>query len=245
MLNGLAGMTLNMTIMSDTRKSISEKIQLRDYFSSFISDRRFALFNRVIRNRTRYICLVLEDIYQPHNASAVLRSCDCFGVQDIHIIENQNLYEVNPDVALGSSQWLTIKKYNGNVDNTESCLTQLIKDGYRIVATTPREDAVQLDEFDVTAGKFALLFGTEKDGLTANAMQIAKESVRIPMIGFTESFNISVSAALCLYHFTTALRKQDVKWELSEDEMLDVQLEWFRSTLKDSQKLEEWFYNKK
>ncbi|NVO18208.1 MAG: RNA methyltransferase [Bacteroidetes bacterium] len=230
--------------MSEQLPDFDTKRKLRDYLAGFITERRFSLFNKVISNRTRYVSLILEDIYQSHNASAVLRSCDCFGVQDVHIIENKNLYEVNPDVALGSSQWLTLQKYNGLENNTTDCIQRMKGQGYRIIATTPREDAPLLDDFDVKAGKFALMFGTEQEGLTDNAFQLADEFVRIPMFGFTESFNISVSAALCLFHFTSAIRKQKVDWELTETEKLDVQLDWLRATIKESEMIEKMFYKK-
>lgn len=224
---------------------LDEKRRLRDYLSGFVTDRRFSLFNSVVENRTRYVSVVLEDIYQPHNASAVLRSCDCFGVQDVHIIENNNLYEVNPDVALGSSQWLTLHRYNSSSDNTLGCLSDLKKKGYRIVATTPHHGAVTLDEFDAGKGKFALMFGTEKEGLTQLALDYADEKVKIPMYGFTESFNISVSAALCLFHFTSVIRTQGIKWQLTEEEILDVQLEWLRTSIKGSEEIEKVYRVKK
>jgi tRNA (guanosine-2'-O-)-methyltransferase len=233
-----------MMIMNKEQMDILTKKRLRDYLSGFITDRRSALFNAVIRNRTRYICMVLEDIYQPHNASAVLRSCDCFGIQDVHIIENKNLYEVNPDVALGAAQWLTLRRYNSFQDNTLQCLSGLKEKGYRLVATTPHHNATALNEFDLKAGKIALLFGTEKDGLTEHALALSDEKVRIPMQGFTESFNISVSAALFLFHFTSVLRKLDTVWQLNEDEKVDVQLEWLRTTIKGSQEIEKLFHSK-
>ena len=233
-----------MMTMNENNTDIETKRKLRDYLSGFVTERRFALFNEVVQNRTRYISLILEDIYQPHNASAVLRSCDCFGVQDVHIIENKNLYEVNPDVALGSAQWLTLRKYNSTDNNTTDCINKLKEQGYRIVATTPRKDAPMLDELNINAGKFALMFGTEQDGLTDVAFQLADEFVRIPMYGFTESFNISVSAALCLFHFTSAIRCNPIEWRLSEEEILDIQIEWFRNTIKESELIEKMFYRK-
>lgn len=227
--------------MNERLATLEEKYKLRDYFFGFMTERRAALFEQVLQNRTRYLTIVLEDIYQSHNTSAVLRSCDCFGVQDVHIIENSNPYEVNPDIALGSSQWLSLKHYNQGENNTRLCLQELRQKGYRIVATTPRMEAPTLDEFDIASGKIALVFGTEKDGLTGEAVSMADQLVRIPMVGFTESFNISVSAALCLYHFTTAIRKSEASWQLSEDERLDVLLDWCRVSIRKSHELEKLY----
>lgn len=231
-------MTMNRTL------NLEQKRQLRNYFSDFVTERRFNLFNTVIASRTRYISVVLEDIYQSHNASAVMRSCDCFGVQDLHIIENENPYEVNPQIAMGSSQWLTLQHYNTSKDNTRDCINSLKKQGYRIVGTTPHPNSIPIQDFDISKGKFALMFGTELDGLTEQSIELSDELVRIPMVGFTESFNISVSAALCLYHFTSAIRASDVNWQLSEEEVLDVQLEWLRTSIKESERIEKVFLSK-
>jgi tRNA (guanosine-2'-O-)-methyltransferase len=196
---------------------------------------------RVLQDRTRYITVALENIYQPHNASAVLRSCDCFGVHDVHIIENTYEYELNPHVSLGAAQWLKLHRYNALENNTTDCITKLKNEGYRIVATTPDEKAVSIHDFDVNKGKFALLFGTEKFGLTPEACSMADEFIRIPMYGFTESFNISVSVSLCLFHFTERIRVENANWQLSNEEQIDIYLDWYRSTTPTSPIIENKF----
>jgi len=170
-----------------------------------------------------------------------LRSCDCFGIQDVHIIENQNIYEVNPDVALGSSKWLNLIKYTEAENNTPTAIQALKEKGYRIVATTPHKDDVDLQALDLDKGPVALLFGTELRGLTDDALAMADEYVKIPMYGFTESFNISVSAALCLFYLSEKLRSSDIPWQLREDEKLDVLLDWTRQVLKKSDLVEKKF----
>ena len=221
----------------------NHNIALRDFLFGFISDNKKSLFEKIIEYRTRHITVVLEDIYQPHNASAVLRSADLFGVQDIHIIENRNRYEVNPDVALGSSKWLTINKYNKAEDNTLACFEELRRRGYRIVATTPHKDDVMLDELPVDQ-KTAVVFGTELLGLSDVALDNADAFVKIPMYGFTESFNISVSAALTLYNLTERMRKSSVGWQLCEEEKILIQIEWAKSTIKKVDLLIEEFNRK-
>ena len=109
------------------------------YLQQFVTERRLKLFDSRLENRTRYLTVVLEDIFQPHNASAVMRSCECFGIQDLHIIENRNAYRINPDVALGSYKWLTLKRYNLPGDNTTRALVLLKQEGYRIVAAMPHK----------------------------------------------------------------------------------------------------------
>lgn len=219
--------------------------ELISYLSKVITPERFSLFNKIIKNRTRYITVVLEDIFQPHNASAVLRSCDCFGVQDVHIIENENEYKVNPDVALGSSKWLNLYKYNEAENNTLSTINALKKKGYRIIATTPHNDDVNLENFDISKGKFALMFGSEQPGLSNIAMENADEFLKIPMFGFTESFNISVSAAVILHHLSLKLRQSDIKFKLSEDEQNTIILEWLKQSIKKSDLIIEKFLTKK
>ena len=209
---------------------------LIDYLSKFITEKRFETFLKVINERTDYISIVLEDIYQAQNASAVLRSCDCFGIQNVHIIENENEYNINPTVALGSSQWLNLHRYNSKEQNTIDTINSLKKQGYRIIATTPHTDNVNLEEFDIEKGKFALMFGSEQPGLSDIAMEHADEFLKIPMYGFTESFNISVSAAIILNTLTDRLReKNNLNWLLSEDEKEDVLLNWYKNSINNSE----------
>ncbi len=211
------------------------------FLSTYLTDQRKQLFDQVIQYRTRHITVVLEDIYQPHNASAVLRSADLTGIQDIHIIENRNQYEVNPEVAMGSSKWLNLIKYNESNENTLKAYESLRKQGYRIVATTPHTNDKNLDEISID-NKMALVFGTELKGLSETAIQNADEYLRIPMYGFTESYNISVSAALTLYTLTEKMRKSDIPWQLSEEEKLDILLEWTRRSIKRSDLIEKEFF---
>ncbi len=217
------------------------KKELISKLSSYVTPRRLARMEEVLSHRTRHLTLVLEDIYQSHNASAVIRSCDCFGVQDVHIIENRNQYEVNPDVALGASKWLSLKKYNEKEFNTPVCLEKLKKEGYQLIATTPHKDEFLLEELPIQQ-KTALLFGTEMQGLTPEAISMADGFMKIPMVGFTESFNISVSVAICLYHLSPKIRKEVKNWQLSDDEQLDVMLEWLMQSVKNAEGLVNHLY---
>lgn len=203
----------------------TRKLKLLAHLMEFITEERKARFSQIISLRSRYMTIILEDIYQPHNASAVLRSCDCFGIQDVHIIENKNKYEVNPDVALGSAKWLTLYKYNRTASNTVPCIRNLKDKGYRIVATTPHKNDFTPDTLPL-GSKFALLFGTELQGLSKEALGLADQFIRIPMFGFTESLNISVSAAILLQSLTKHLRDSEIRWALDENEKNDVLLNW-------------------
>lgn len=215
--------------------------ELIEFLSAFVTDQRIELFRSIVERRTRYITVVLEDIFQPHNASAVLRTCDCFGIQDVHIIENSNEYMVNPDVSLGSDKWLNMYKYNEADNNTLEAYSKLRKEGYRIVATTPHTNDVNLEDFDLSRGKAAFVFGTELRGLSKLAIDNADEYVKIPMFGFTESFNISVSAAIILHHLSTDLYNSSISWDISCSEKDDLLLNWLRRTIKSSVQLEKQF----
>ena len=216
-----------------------------NHLLTFVSDNKKELFNKNIEQRTRHITVVLEDIYQPQNASAVLRSADCFGVQDVHIIENTNKYTLNPDVVLGASKWLDLHFYNEDENNTQECLQTLKEKGYKIVATTPHTNDVTIDKLDLTQ-KTALVFGTELTGISEQAIQMADEFVKIPMYGFTESFNISVSAALCMYETTKRLRNDfdPQKWQLSPEEKQEILLQWCKKVVKRSDVIEKDFYKR-
>jgi len=210
--------------------------ELIEYLQRFVTEKRKELFFNTIEHRTRYITVALEDIFQSQNASAVLRTCDCLGIQDVHIIENYNKYQVNPDVALGAHKWLSLKKYNSKtIDNTEDAIQNLKKNGYRIIATSPHKNEIDLTNFDLNKGKAAFLFGNEKQGLSKKALSLADEFVTIPMFGFTESYNISVSAAILLYQLIIQLKmSKDIDWRVSDDEKNDILLDWFMISIRNS-----------
>jgi tRNA (guanosine-2'-O-)-methyltransferase len=217
----------------------SARRRLIAHLASFLTEARYRRMQEVLAERTRYITVVLEDIYQPHNASAVLRSCDGFGVQDVHIVENRNRYQVNPGVELGTSNWLTLEKYHGTTYNSTDAVRRLRGEGYRIVATSPHSGDTPLEQFDLSGGPTALLFGNELDGLTEGMLEEADEYLRIPMYGFVESFNISVSCAVILHHLRYRLRESDIDWKISAEEREQILLSWLRGSIKRWRTIEE------
>lgn len=211
---------------------------LLEKFYEHISDNKKEKFDAYVQDRTRHVTVVLENIFQPHNAAAVLRSCDCFGVQDVHIIENFNKYEPNKEIDMGSSKWLDTIKYSRTENNTTECIQALKAKGYKIVATTPHTDDCMIEYLPLDQ-PIALMFGTELTGLTDEALEQADAYVRLPMYGFTESYNISVSVALALFSVTERMRKdENVNWELSEDEQDSIKLGWAKQVVKHSEKVE-------
>lgn len=224
--------------------NLEQKKELSEYLSNFVSDNKKNKINEIVLNRTRHLTVVLEDIFQSQNASAVLRTCDCFGIQDVHIIENKYLYELNPDVELGSAKWLSINKYNTKENNTQEAIDNLKNQGYKIIATTPHRNDLLISDLEVN-DKIALVFGTEKDGLSEIAMQNADAYVKIPMYGFTESFNISVSAAMSIFYLSEKIRNSAINWQLTESEKYEIKINWFSNVIRMSDQILKDFFERK
>ncbi len=215
-----------------------------DFLQNYVQEERIDKFHKVLNERTKYVTVVLENIIQSQNASAVIRSCDCFGIQDTHIIENEYQYTVNPLVLKGANQWVNIHKYNQKKNNTLDCLKALKKQGYRIVATSPHTNDINLDELDIKEGKIALIMGNEREGISRIVREHADEFVKIPMVGFSESFNISVSTAICLNQITTLLRKSDINYHLTGDEKEELLADWCLKSTHIPHKTEYEFYRR-
>ena len=216
-------------------------LDLIEHMSGCVTEKRLALFKRVLAKRTRYITVMLEDIYQSQNASAVLRTCDCTGIQDVHIVEENNEYEIVREVALGADQWLSLHYYNEGKNNIHAAIKHLKSEGYRIVATSPHKEGSTPESFDLNKGKAALMFGTELNGLTKDALELADEFIQIPMAGFTESYNISVSAAIILYSLRKRLESSSLPWKIGEVEKNELLLNWLRTSIKKSDLIENKF----
>ncbi len=211
-----------------TESQLQYQRELTSYLAGFLTPHKRELLPHLLMHRTRHLTVVIEDIHHSHNASACLRSCDCFGVQDVHIIENRNEYDVNHAVALGASQWLTIEKFNDpEADNTTTCLNELKSRGYSIVMTSPHQFDTELETYDISQ-KTALVFGNEKDGASATVRQLSDHVLRIPMFGFTESFNISVAVAVALHHLVWRLKQLDISWQLQPEERDELLRQWVR-----------------
>jgi tRNA (guanosine-2'-O-)-methyltransferase len=226
----------------ELHKDINLNRELINHLSYFVSEKRLELIHHVLSYRTRYLTVVLEDIFQSQNASAVLRSCDCFGIHDVHVIENSNKFNYNPKVVLGATKWLDIHKYNKkNNNNTIEAISKLKNDGYRIVATSPHTYVKTLDDFDLDKGKFALFFGTELTGLSNDVLDVADEYLLIPTFGFTESLNISVSAAICIQNFVSKLHNSSIQYNLKTEEADKILLLWLRQSIKSWRSIEKRF----
>lgn len=215
-------------------KSIKEQVE---YLRHFVTEEKNTLFDRLIQNRTEYVTLVLEDLFQSHDQSAVMRSADCFGIQDVHLIENRNKYDVSSSVSQGAREWLSLYRHNHLEDNTQDTIRLLKEQGYRIVATMPHTDDVLIDDLNLEKGKIAFFFGTELTGLSETVIAEADEFVKVPMYGFTESFNVSVCAALVMYSTVQRLRRSSIDWRLTEEKKYEVLFQWYRKSIKASEEI--------
>ena len=207
------------------------KTDLATYLEDFVTERRRNLFDKVLDKRTKHFTVVLEDLFEKQNISAIVRTCDIFGVQDVHVIENKYNSYVSNHVARGAQNWVDIHEYNEFEHNTQICLDNLKEQGYQIVATTPHTDSCILEEFDITK-KTAFVFGVEKAGVSNFIMKQADGFLKIPMVGFTESLNVSVAAALILNSTTERLRNSNINWQLTHKEKQDIKLEWMKKSIK-------------
>ncbi|WP_422103779.1 TrmH family RNA methyltransferase [Winogradskyella sp.] len=202
-------------------------LKLLEYLESYLTENRRNRFKKVLAQRTKHFTVATEDVYQLHNTSAVIRSCDVFGIQEVNIVEEVNSKRIDREIAMGAQKWVDLNRYH----TTKSCIADLRSKGYQIVATSPHADDCDLIDFDISA-KSCFFFGRETEGLSQQVLDKADCFLKIPMFGFTESLNISVSAAIILQHVTSKLRKSNINWRLTEEEFIEKRFDWIKKTIK-------------
>lgn len=202
-------------------------LKLLTYLENFITPERKERFIAVLNERTKLVTVAVEDVFQMHNASAVIRTCDVFGVQEAHIIEQRYGKRLDTAIAMGSQKWVDVHRYK----NTSDCMKVLKSSGYKIIATTPHKNTCLLNDFKID-GKTALFFGTERSGLSDEVLNEADGFLKIPMVGFTESLNVSVSAAIMLQTLMNSLKNSDLEWQLSAEEKLALRLDWTKKSVR-------------
>jgi tRNA (guanosine-2'-O-)-methyltransferase len=212
-------------------------IDYLNYLETILTDNRKERFLEVLQNRTKHFTVAVEDVYQLHNTSAVMRSCEVFGIQELNVIEQRFGKRIDKQIAMGAQKWVDIIRH----DSVKGCISSLKEQGYQIIATTPHEQDCTVEKFDITKPS-ALFFGTEKEGLSEEVMQNADGFLKIPMVGFTESLNISVSAAIIIQDLTNRLRRSDIDWQLTEDEIMQKRLDWARNSIKNIKGIEARYY---
>jgi tRNA (guanosine-2'-O-)-methyltransferase len=219
---------------------MNELERLYSLLSEHLTDRKKKRFEEVAALRTRFITLVLEDVYQTQNASAIFRSMEAWGVQDAYIIENQHSLNNHPRISKGASEWLTFHRFHEHSNNTKACIQALRNKGYRIVATAFDPSAVPLESLPMDVPT-AVVMGTELTGISAEMEAACDAKVIIPMHGFTESLNVSVAAAVILQHLACLVRKGEAAWQLTPEEQLKLKIEWARKSIYWSQHIVDLF----
>jgi len=202
-------------------------LKLLEHLETYLTTSRKKKFKKVLSQRTKHFTVATEDVYQLHNTSAVMRTCDVFGIQELNIIEEQNSKSIDREIAMGAQKWVDLNRFH----SVEDCLLDVKQKGYQIVATTPHTNDCVLNDFDVTK-KSCFFFGRETEGLSQDVLDKADCYLKIPMVGFTESLNISVSAAIILQEVTAKLKQTDINWQLTKEELLEKRLDWCKKTIK-------------
>jgi tRNA (guanosine-2'-O-)-methyltransferase len=182
-----------------------------------LTDRRIERMREVANRRQSGLVVVLEDIGDPHNAEAVLRSCDAFGIQTACFIFERQPYfnprRVGKSTSASANKWLDFRIHR----STRECLEELSQEGYELVATSMEPEAESIFEARLLAPKIALLAGNERAGLSETALSMAHRRLRIPMAGMVQSLNLSVSTALCLYEITRQRMPAIERYRLDEE----------------------------
>ena len=200
---------------------------LFQYLRGFVSSERLLRFEQILALRTRHLCVAVEDVYQLHNTSAILRSCDSFGIQDVHVLEHRFNDRLDTQIAMGADKWLSVYKH----ESTKDCIAHLKARGYKIVATVPDDNVQSFHQIKFNH-KSVLFFGTEKSGLSDDVLKQSDEFISIPTFGFTKSLNVSVSAAIILQFLTEKLRSTELKWGLRDCEKQALREEWIKKSIK-------------
>ncbi len=144
--------------------NIEQRSNIIANFTNIINEDRVALLKETLEQRTHYLTVVLDDIYLPQNASAIIRTSECLGIQSLHSIQGRNKHKINRDVVKGAAKWIELDCYSESVGR-KKCIENLKQQDYKIVALTLSEDCLSLEELPVDK-KLALCFGCEETGLS-------------------------------------------------------------------------------
>lgn len=220
---------MKMTNIANNRRWYEERIA---YLREFMTEERWETLERVLRMRTRYMTILMENTFHPQNASALVRHCEAFGVQELHTVETRCKFNPNLNIVRGTDKWIELIRHH----STTEALQSLKAEGYRIVATTPHRESCTPESFDVTKGKFVLVFGTEHAGISEEVMEAADEFLRIPMCGMVESLNVSASAAILICQLSERMRRQLPRevWQLPDERYIETLYRWAFSSVRDA-----------
>ncbi len=208
-----------------------KKLAYLHYLKKFVTKERQEKIKEILTLRTRHVTIALEEVSQSQNVAAIMRTCEAMGIQDAYSIERDTAIDIKTNIARGAIQWMTLHRYKikDQANPTLACIKKLQTEGYHVIATSPHATKKLLDI--PVDKKIAFVFGTEISGLSDLALAAADERISIPQYGFVESFNVAVSAALCLYDVTTRLRASAIPWQLTSEEQFELELEWMEQSV--------------
>jgi len=200
-----------------------------------ITDDRQKRFKDVISHRFQDV-IVLENIHDPHNALAAIRNCDAFGIQTAHaVFETEKIFnpkELGKVTSSSANKWVDIVCWKKSVD----CYSSLREQGFKIIATIIDPKAKTLSEIDFNKQKNAIVFGNEGFGISETAKKTADELVYIPMNGFVDSINLSVSVGIALYELNRQREKSEA-FHLNQNEQDLLLKKWIDSEIKKKYRL--------
>ncbi len=179
-----------------------------------VTERRKCQIEAVLAQRLNGLVVVCEDFANPHNAAAVLRTCEAMGVLNIYIVEERAPTDLSRQVSAGAEKWINVHRFR----RVKAAFEQLRGAGYRIVAATPEQGATVLDQLPF-ADRLALVFGNEGEGVSPQALSLADGTFTIPMHGFVPSLNVSAAAAIAVYHWAQRLREAHSCGDLTPNEI--------------------------
>jgi tRNA (guanosine-2'-O-)-methyltransferase len=197
------------------------------YLKTLLTQHKQQLFAQKVANRTQYYCLVLDQLEAPHNVNAILRSADVFGFQSVFGIEAETLPEVKRGISKGADKWVTFTPFIGPQAH-QVCFDTLESNGYILTGLSGSPQAIDVWDLDPTK-KRAFVLGNEKYGLRPASLSRITEMVRIPMVGFSESLNVSVVAGILM----AILRKKLPAHlaQLPDETTFQVLCEWALKTI--------------
>lgn len=203
------------------------------WLAEFMLPERYDVLRRTVAMRMRYMTILAENTFHPQNAAALIRHCEAFGLQQMHTVETVCRFNPNAAIVRGTDRWVDIRRHR----STAEAIAALRGEGYRIVATTPHREDTTPESFDVTRGRFALVFGTEHAGISEEVLASADEFLRIPMCGMVESLNVSASAAILIYMLSERMRRQVEGWNMTAAEQAATLYGWMCRSVKDSEEI--------
>jgi tRNA (guanosine-2'-O-)-methyltransferase len=213
---------------------MSEQHQLLQriaFLEQHISEHRLQKIKNVLAQRTRHLTVVLENLYHPENGNAVMRSVECFGLQEMQVIQEKYDWKYSLKIARGAAKWTEVQSYGEEEGGAKACYADLRARGYQLVATDPQPGSCTAQNLDINR-PVALIFGTESTGVAPETLAMADARIHIPMVGFTESFNISVSAGILLAQLRQRLEEEVPNWTLDEADRLRIYADWLTKSVR-------------